>query len=74
MQNEDMHDITASRKRAVIEDHKPMCKDLVSQFLHSAQHGSNEMGPSLFAYFMSSDGHQADVQNSTGSGINVQLV
>ena len=40
MQNEDMHDVSASRKRAVIKDHKPICKDLVSQFLHSAQHAA----------------------------------
>jgi hypothetical protein len=74
MQNEDMHDVSASRKRAMIKDHKPICKDLVSQLLHSAQHGSNETSPTLFAYFMSPDGHQADVQNSIGDGINVQRV
>jgi hypothetical protein len=74
MQDEDMHETSASRKRAVIKYHKPICKDLVSQFLHSAQTCSNETRPSLFAYFMSPDGQQADVQNSTGSSINVQLV
>ena len=35
-----MHDVSASRKRAAIKDHKPICKDLVSQFLHSAQHAA----------------------------------